>query len=587
MRRLPARRRLWAAWLLLAAAAAPAQAAEVSVEIEGVDGKLADNVRNFLSIAAEHEDPWTPARIRRLHRRARGEIRQALQPFGYYQPGVDAELTGEDQNWTARYIIDPGQRTRITSLELTVDGPGKDMPALEQALADSKLREGGPLDHSEYKRTKAALSQAAYAAGYLDASYAASSIRVHPEQASAEVRLALRTGERYYFGPVSIEQSILNPDFAARYVPFERGTPFDAERLIDLQLALSDSDYFNRVEVTAEREQVLQAPDAEPAPQVPVTVTAEPRKPRRYTVSAGYGTDTGPRVGLGAEFRRLNRRGHQFRTDLRVSAIERTLAARYDIPIDNVLRDRLSFRGSVASEEIGDARTDQYRLATSREDGWALGRRRFYLNLERENFDFGGPSRTSTLLFPGANFSAQRADDSLRPRLGASISLDVHGGSDAIVSSTSFLQATVTGNVVLPAGDKGRLLARTELGATETDDFGALPPSQRFFAGGDRSVRGYGYQEIGPENADGDVIGGQYKAVASLEAEYLFYGNFGAAVFFDAGDAAMSTGLDVKRGVGVGFRWRSPIGTLRVDFAHPLDDPDNDFRLHFSLGPDL
>jgi len=100
-------------------------------------------------------------------------------------------------------------------------------------------------------------------------------------------------------------------------------------------------------------------------------------------------------------------------------------------------------------------------------------------------------------------------------------------------------------------------------------------------------VRGYGYQQISPENADGDNIGGRYLAVGSIEADYKVYKDYGLAAFFDVGDVANTTSFDLKRGVGIGFRWASPVGQIRLDLAHPLDDPDSDFRIHFSLGPDL
>jgi translocation and assembly module TamA len=131
------------------------------------------------------------------------------------------------------------------------------------------------------------------------------------------------------------------------------------------------------------------------------------------------------------------------------------------------------------------------------------------------------------------------------------------------------------------------LILRAALGAMIVDDFDALPPELRFFAGGDRSVRGFDYQEIGETNASGGVIGGKYLAVASVEYEYYFLENWGAAVFVDAGDAYSST-LDPNVGAGIGVRWRSPVGIVRVDIAHPVvTDMDEKLRFHIIVGPDL
>ncbi len=603
-------RRLARLALLMLILASPAGWADsVGVEIEGVKGKLADNVSAFLSIAAEHENEWSASHIARLHRRARGEILSALQPFGYYQPVITTALDAEGDEWAARYTIDKGPPTRVEKLRLQARGEGANEPSVQKALNASKLAPGKRLVHSQYSTTKTALIQAAYDNGYLDAAYKESEIRVTAEANRAEIALVLETGQRYYFGPVSIEQDILKPEFAQRHVPFEPGAPFNTSRLNELQLALTDTGYFSQVEIEADRKRIaeqplekkgrndialsrmffrrLSGPPAPRRPHLPITVRTQPSKPQKYSASAGYGTDTGPRVGLGVELRRLNKRGHKFRSDLQLSVVKQALSARYIIPIDEVSTDQLTFGATAKSEEFGGAVSNSFILSSSIEDGWRWGRRRVYLSAERENFDFGEGSSTSDLLYPGLTLSFKRADDALRTRRGISLSGDIHGGTESIFSSTDFLQLKFNGASVLPLGPRSRLLLRGELGAIETSDFSQLPPSQRFFTGGDRSVRGYSYQTISPVNGDNDDIGGRYLAVASVEVDRLIYKNYGAALFFDAGDAANTTSLKLKRGVGIGLRWLSPVGMVRLDFAHPLDDPDSDFAFHFSLGPDL
>ena len=130
---------------------------------------------------------------------------------------------------------------------------------------------------------------------------------------------------------------------------------------------------------------------------------------------------------------------------------------------------------------------------------------------------------------------------------------------------------------------------RGRLGALWAGEFDQLPPSERFFAGGDSSIRGYDIDSLGPVDASGQVIGGNKLGVISAEVDYYFTERWGFAVFVDSGNAfggdGSSTGL--QTGVGAGVRWRSPIGPIRVDIAHPLDDPSNNFRLHLRIGPDL
>ena len=126
-----------------------------------------------------------------------------------------------------------------------------------------------------------------------------------------------------------------------------------------------------------------------------------------------------------------------------------------------------------------------------------------------------------------------------------------------------------------------------DIGALWTDDFASMPPQLRFFAGGDRSLRGFGYQTLGPANALGNVAGGKYLAVGSFEYEKHLFGDFGVAAFVDAGNAFSAGNFDLAAGVGVGLRWRSPVGLVRVDLAQPVAGEGDGLRLHLTIGPEL
>ncbi|KEZ77726.1 autotransporter assembly complex protein TamA [Salinisphaera hydrothermalis] len=585
-----------------------ALADDVDVQIKGIGNPLESNVRKSLSVAGDHKQPWSPDQIQRLFRLAPKEIKQALQPYGYFNPEINERLkqpSGNSKTWHARFNIKHGPATKITRLNIDVEGPGDQLEAIQSALHSTELKKGKRLVESQYSDTKSALYNAAYNAGYLDAKFSKSAIRVNPKTNTAEIDLVLDTGERYYFGPVTFDQDLLNDKFVHRYVPFTPGQPYDAEQLINLQLALSDTDYFSQIEINAPRDKATRAPamnqwfyDLIYPPQdplqsigelrIPVTVKAKPSKGQSYKISAGYGTDTGPRLGLGVKFRHLNQYGHQFRTDLRISQIQRTLQSSYDIPIGDVTQDKLSFTATISNQDFGDITSTLYGVGVTRDTGWQLGRQRAYIKLEREYYNLGYGSRNSTLLYPGYNITLQKADNLLFTHKGVSLSLDVRGASDKLLSSTNFIEGDFSAHAVVPVTAKTRIVMRTELGAIETDNFNEVPPSQRFFAGGDRSVRGYAYQSISPTNSKNQDVGGRYLATGSVEGDWFFYKKFGVAAFFDAGDVTDSLGnFSFKRGVGIGFRWGSPVGMVRLDLAHPLDDSSTPVRIHFSLGPDL
>ena len=151
------------------------------------------------------------------------------------------------------------------------------------------------------------------------------------------------------------------------------------------------------------------------------------------------------------------------------------------------------------------------------------------------------------------------------------------------MSDTTFSQLTADGKWIRSVGRRQRLLLRGSLGAMAVDDFDQLPPELRFFAGGDRSMRGFDYQELGATNAAGKVIGGEFLAVGSAEYEKFFSPKWGGAVFVDAGDAFRTSEFDLNVGAGIGVRWRSPVGMVRFDFAKPVvSDLADSIRFHIT-----
>jgi len=575
---------------LLVAIPGPSGAAapELSVEITGVEGEVLENVRAFLTITdLVGTEGLTADRVRRAHRRADAEIRRALQPFGHYRPQVRTRLATSESGWVARYRVAPGPAVRIDELEVTATGPGADDPALHMAIDESPLAKDQPLRHADYSATKRDLIETAVQAGYLDAEYRRSQLRVYPEAGKADIHLVLATGPAYYFGDIRVRQAILNADLVRRLVPAAPGDRLTSDRLLDLQFALSNTEYFQRVSVDIRRDRAEPFPEAGEAVQVPVEVKTEPRPPRRYSFGLGYGTDTGPRFSAETEFRRINRRGHRIAADLLVSGVRQHVGARYQIPIANVRTDRMSFTGSYQRAELGDGFSHKYTFGVSRDRMWLGWQRSIYARYAIERFELARDTQRRRFLTPGISLSRSRADDAIRTRRGWSLYLDLHSAQEGWLSDTTFTQARGRLQTVLGLGPRLRLLGRAEAGANFTDRFAELPGSERFFAGGDRSVRGYAYQSLAPEDDTGEVIGGQYLTTASIEADLRVVGNWGVAAFYDLGNASDEWPPATVAGAGGGLRWFSPIGTIRLDYAVPLDDPDRAFRIHFSMGPDL
>ncbi len=582
MRRSPFCLVLGLALLAPALHAAAKAKVKVKVEVEGVSRKLEQNIHSSLSLEQADKDELDEERIRKLHAAAPAEIDEALQPFGYYRSHVRSELKQEGDRWIAHYDVDAGPAVKIASVDLQVTGAGKDDPRFQEIAAGFPLRQGEVLYHPDWEKGKKAFEEYAAEDGYLDAVFQTSEVRVSLERYQADVVLHFNTGPRYRFGEVRFHQDVLKPELLTGYVKLKRGEPLNVNQVLELQSALSDSPYWGRVEVVTRQEE---AKDLE----VPIDVNLTPSKPIRFSGGLGYGTDTGPRARGILELRRLNTRGHRAEIDAIVSGVERGFKTSYLIPGAYPRTDLLSLNLAYDRLDTNTALSDSGLIGatlTESRFGW---RAAYSLNFQRESFTVGLDHGTSNLVVPGVSLERVRANDRIDTTNGYRLRGSLRGADSSVLSDSSFLQGSIDGKVIRSFGDRNRLIARTQVGYTDTNDFRALPPEFRFFAGGDQSVRGFSYQSLGRKDEAGNTIGGETLAVASLEYERRFLTKWGAAVFYDTGNASQSfSGLGtLARGAGFGLRWRSPIGPIRADVAFALSEPGHPIRFHLNIGPDL
>ena len=390
------------------------------------------------------------------------------------------------------------------------------------------------------------------------------------------IRDSLSTGPQYRFGPLTLEQEILDEDVLLRYLEIEQGAIFDSQKLVDARFRLTDLGYFSSIEVIADTDNAVDR-------EVPIRISAQAASNARYRIGLGYGTDTGARLTTGASFKRINRRGHRLNTDLRLSEVASRTSTEYVIPLGSEIGEQLGFSIEYSDQLIADIDTRKFAVGTALVRSPGDWQRQLYLRFERELFDIDGDTQATNLLIPGLSLSRTRIDDPVRARKGWSVFGDVHGAARNVGSDNGFIQGLLQARLVFPLFERSRLLLRGESGGTIVESFSQLPPSQRFFAGGDQSVRGYAYQSLGPRDENNNVIGGEYLLTGSAEIEVPVWGNWGAAVFADAGGTDDKPAPELSRSVGAGARWISPIGTLQIDLAHPLDGDKRGVRLHVGI----
>jgi len=560
--------------LALAMITAPAAYATIDLEVNGVEGALRRNVLAFLSLERyKTRNDLDQALIERLQERAEREAAAALRPFGHYEAKVTSriEQTGEGR-WQARIDIEAGAAVMLETVEVSVEGPGRELAAFRDLLAATPLRSGAQLDHGNYDTLKSDLRRIAATYGFVDARFTANELLVDPMQRRASARLVMETGERYRFGTTTIEQRSLKEPMLRRYLRYEDGTPYDATQLLRTQFALDDSQYFSSVEVLAGE------PDGGTR-EIPISIRADPNRRNRYSTGLGYATDSKARGTLTWENRRLNDLGHRLRFELKAAQLEQSGEARYVVPIGDPALEKLGFEFRYARDELGDldTRTTRFQPSITQVDGeWqrvmfaSFSRVTTITTASASRADF---EKSNTLVIPGISYASVPRGYLGEALFSRALYAEVRGSAKALGATDNYLQLRLEGERVFDLAPQWHLFVRGQLGATLVSDTASLPGTERFFAGGDRSVRGFGFNDLSPIDSGSAKVGGRHLMTATVEVIRDLPRNLGLAVFFDAGNAVDSFGDPLQFSAGIGIRLRLPIVTLGIDIAQPLTNP--------------
>ncbi|HEX9771960.1 MAG TPA: BamA/TamA family outer membrane protein [Steroidobacteraceae bacterium] len=563
----------------------PGEAADrIRIEIDGVERHIADNVRSYLALGRYlQRDDLTDPQVRRLADRAVDEATDALRPFGYYEPVVKSRTTRDDENWIVRLVITPGEPVRLTEVDVRVTGPGADDTTLRSVIHNSSLKPGVRLEHPAYERLKTELLRGALERGYLDAKFTRRELIVDPKTRTAAAHVVLDTGGRYYFGSVQIEQDAINDRLLAGFVRFAEGQPYSPERVRSTQFALEDSNYYATVSVVPG--------DPDPATMtVPVTIHGERNRRDRYSVSAGYGTDTDVRGKFTWENRLVNDRGHRWQVELTASSVLTEAIARYIIPVGDPSLEKLEFSTGYIDEEIGDLGSERVELIGGFTEAMGRWQRVLFLKIDKERSTFpDGTATTDLLLIPGVSYASLPPNFLTGWVRDAAYYLELTGSPQTLGSDASYLRFVARAEKVWSITGPWHLRLRGEIGSSWINEFSELPASQRFFAGGDRSVRGFALNELsppGPPDADGNPtegVGGENKLIGSIEIERDLPRDFRLALFYDTGNAFNDWQDPLEYSVGVGVRWKLPMLMLGIDVAQALSEPGKNPRLHLNI----
>lgn len=551
--------------------------------VEGLEGEVQKNVQAALSppegmIKGDQVDEIL---LVLFEKEVPRKVREALQPFGYYQPQIRSSIQRSPGHLRLLVQIRPGEPVRISSVRIQAIGPGAHEEKIQEMIRKFPLREGEVLRQDRYEEAKKAIREKALEAGYLEADFSVHLIRITLAENKAAIELNLETGPRFFFGEIHFIQPLSYPEnFLKRYLDFRSGEAFSSQSLAASRLNFLNSERFQDVVIEAD-------PSEAKDHLIPVRIRLTDAKPKRFRFGVGYDTDKGP--GLIGRYRDLNfyRRGHELNSELQLSEKLQGLAFDYILPSHRNL-DQKTILKLGYKREITDS-YDTRSFFSQYEYIYPFGKDRLgsgYLRLLGEDFSVGEQEGFATLLIPGVRFWERRYDDPVHPNRGYRYSLETRGSASFLGSSGFFLQLLFQGDYLVPLGKGFSLLLRSQAGTTlQSESLTSLPPSLRFFAGGGNSVRGYDYQSLGPKDDSGKVIGGRHLAVGSLEIEKALSKTWGLAVFYDMGNAFDNwSRMEMKQAAGLGIRLYTPLGPIRLDLAYQLGEPNPQVRVHFSLG---
>jgi translocation and assembly module TamA len=573
-------------WLLGLTTAATA-ADPVEIVVDGIEGAALTNVQEALALPAGLVSNGKVDRLwlERFAAKADEKVLTALEPFGYYKASVKVKLdTVGEGDYRLRVDVDPGKPVHVTAVNVGLDGPGAHERSLGKLVAGFPLQKGDVLLQPRYEEAKGEFKSQAQKLGYLDAEFSRHEIRIDRDKTGAVIDLLLETGEQYHFDGTTIEGAPDYPDRSLRRnLTYKSGDLFSYDRLGETQLNFTNSERFKEVVITPEKKEAQ-------GNQVPVLVQLTQAPRRSIRPGAGYGTDTGGRFSLRYRDLNLFHLGHEFNANLYVAERLQGLTLNYIMPSTRDIKSSTTLQLNLQHEDVTTYISRLVSLELDRNYSFGEGKLgTAYLKLQQEEFTVGTQDSSSRLVLPGLRYTEDKYDNLIRPGRGYRFSLEVRGTHQLLGSDTGLLQIIGEGGYIVPLPWRLSLQMKGMAGATlMKDSLTDLPPTLRFFAGGDHSVRGYSYQSLGPRGANGQVVGGNHLLFGSIEVERALFKNWGISLFYDAGNAFNSfTNLHLAQGAGAGLHYYTPVGALNLYVARQLGVSNPSIHIHFTVGFEL
>ncbi|TAL97643.1 MAG: outer membrane protein assembly factor [Paraburkholderia sp.] len=507
------------------------------------------------------------------------QVRDLTATQGYFSPVVRTDVRTVEGRREVTVSVDPGPMTTISSISLSFRGPVlTEDPAQENAARFAfSLHEGDPFSQDDWNSAKNASLKALQARRYLGAKIYHSEARIDPRTHEAKLSVAFDSGPTFTMGKLDVSGTRRYPGQIVENVnPITAGDIYDEQRIVELQRQLQNTPYYASVAIDT---------DSDPAKplETPIHVKVSEYPYNSIRGGVGYSTDNGPRIQGSYSYLDTFGAAYPFTVDGRIDQIQQYGQVQLAMPpgkrgwVNSVLASYTTT--DVSDTRIYSIRAGVQRTRTSQFIDYAYSILYYQDRLDQN----AGPPTTSRALVPSWSWTRRNTDDPLFPRSGNLIHVEAGFAVKHVLTDQSFVRGYARGQQYLPIGKRDLVLFRAELGGVFTSGSSSgIPASLLFRAGGSNSVRGYGFQSIG-NNVDGSILPTKYLVTATSEYQHWFNRDWGAAAFFDIGTATDTWGERVfYPGVGVGARWRSPVGPVNVDLAYGIRN--HSVRPYLTLG---
>ena len=562
------------------ALALPAHARlDYRVEIEA-PREMKATLEKGLNIVRWRLDPEMDAeRLKRLVDEAVQETRETAATEGYFSAQVRAELDASTEPWVVHLRVEPGERTRVGEVEIRFTGPAATDGEARQHLAKVRenwlLRRGQPFRQEEWETAKRSAMREFAGWRYAAASITQSRAAIDPAAHRADLSIELASGPPFRFGELKVSGTKRYTDrLIENLTPVRPGETYDREKVILYQRRLLESGYFASVQADVD-------PDPRLADAAPLRVAVIDAPKHHFESGIGYNTDVG--VRLEARYSNQDVLGTAWRFDSSLNLDQKIQSIPFEL--NTPPRPGGVWNSYVAGwkqQDIQNEITRDFAVGASQNYGATIAPTSYFVSAHSEEQRIGGAvSDTRNAVYFGVRKSFRRTDAIVSPRQGYVLSAEIGGAPNALATEP-FLRGLASASLFFNLARSDDLLLRGQIGGVRSAVRQGIPSAFLFRTGGDQTVRGYAFESIGVQD-NGAIVGGRRLAVGSIEYTRWIGDNWGVAAFFDAGNA-WDTGVrtDFATGYGMGARFRTPIGPVRIDVAY--GEEEKAVRLHFSVG---